>query len=68
MEGVSLMRYRTINGAFNEIRAQDPETNITLNCIRQMIKNADIPCVKTGRKTLINFDALLLYLGKHKAV
>ena len=59
-------RMRTAEGALTIIKAQDPETAVTLRYLRRLINTGELPCVSVGRKKLINVDALLEYLaGAH---
>jgi excisionase family DNA binding protein len=41
----------------------DENSAITLCAIRRLVKDGRIKSVKSGRKTLINFDELLEYLA-----
>lgn len=54
---------RTIKGAYEEIKTIDPNTDITLYAIRNIVKQGKIPCIKTGKKFLINVDNLLSYIN-----
>ena len=59
-------RMRTAEGALTIIKAQDPNTAITLRYVRRLISTGEFPSVSVGRKKLINVDALLEYLsGSH---
>lgn len=53
---------RTIKGAYEELKAIDPNTSVTLYAIRKMVKQNKIPYIKTGNKILINMDNLILYI------
>lgn len=33
------------------------------NCLRKMARRGELPAIKTGNKTLINFDKLVLMLN-----
>ena len=57
---------RTIKGAYEEIKAQDQNTDITLYAIRKMIKENKIPYVRSGKKYLINVETLIEYLKGNK--
>lgn len=52
------MRIRTIKGAYEEIRAQDPETCITEWFLRQLITGGAIPSTRAGTKWLVDLDAV----------
>ena len=54
-------RMRTAAGALDIIKAEDPETAVTL---RYMIATGAVPCVPVGRKKLINVDMLMSYLER----
>lgn len=56
-------RMRTAGGLLELIKAQDPETEVTLHYIRQIIKSGAIPSVAVGRKKLVDADAFLAYMA-----
>lgn len=58
-----LPRMRTIAKALEEISAADPNTALTQNQLRKLVKSGAIPCVHAGRHTLINLDILIAYLA-----
>ncbi len=58
-----LPRMRTITAAYKEIKELDPNSALTQNQLRVMVKNGDIPYAKAGRTILINLDTLLDYLN-----
>lgn len=56
----TIPRMRTIPNAYKEIKALDPNSNLSMRGLRNMVKNKEIPCVKTSaNKYLINLDNLL---------
>lgn len=55
-------RLRTAEGALEIIKAEDPETAVTLRHIRRLIATGTVPHVPVGRKKLVNVDGLLTYL------
>lgn len=57
-------RMRTAAGALDIIKAEDPETAVTLRYIRRLIATGTVPCVPVGRKKLINVDMLMSYLER----
>ena len=59
-----MARMRILSEAYREIKIEDPETALTMNALRVLIKSGEIPTIKSGRKTLINYDALTEYLNK----
>ena len=60
---MTLTRMRTIPKAFEEIKALDPNTDLTLRALRRMVKNGEIPTVQIASKKLINLDLLLNILS-----
>ena len=60
-------RLRTAEGALEIIKAEDPETAVTLRYIRRLIAVGTVPQVPVGRKKLINVDKLLAYLEEGHA-
>lgn len=57
------MRIRTIQKAYEEIVAADPQTGITEYRIRQIVVDGVIPSRKVGAKYLFDLDVLLNYLS-----
>ena len=57
-------RMRTIQEAAKELRQSDPNTALTPYAIRQMVLKGEIPCVRAGKKRLINMDILEAYLNR----
>jgi len=62
---MSVVRMRTPAQALEEIKQQDPHSCVSLNMIRRLIKTGEVPSVAvcSGRRRLVNLDALLTYLG-----
>lgn len=56
-------RMRTIDNAYAEIKALDPQTDFTKRALRRMIANDEIPTTRIGNKNLINFDLLIAKLS-----
>jgi hypothetical protein len=54
---------RTIPKAYEEIRAIDPNTDLSLRTLRRMVKSGKIPSVQIASKTLVNLDLLLEVLS-----
>ena len=68
MESTNIPRMRTIAKTVSEIKALDPNTEVTGHYIRQLVKSGDLPVVWAGNKALINLDNVLdlLRLGTTK--
>ena len=62
-EQQTLPRMRTLAKAIEEIKAEDPNTALTQNQLRVLVKSGAIPSVSAGRHTLINLDLLIAYLA-----
>lgn len=59
MSGAAIPRMRTAAKVAAEIKALDPETEVTEYFIRQIIKAGSIPVVKAGNKFLVNLNDVL---------
>lgn len=55
-------RIRTLSETYRFIKEMDAETAITPNALRRMAVSGQIPCVKAGKKYLIDIDVLFEYL------
>ena len=53
-----MAKYRTIQQAYECIKALDAETAITLHALRQLVVSRQIPSVRVGKKYLIDMDVL----------
>ncbi len=51
-------RIRTVNTAFEEIKAKDPNSAITKAAIRRLLSNGIIPSINIGNKVIFNMDDL----------
>ena len=58
-----LHRMRTISESVEEIKKMDEQSAVTANCIRSLCKDGKVHCVFTGKKILVDLDALLKYLS-----
>ena len=60
-----MKRIRTITSAYNEIKADDPGTGITLRAIRRAVSDGDIPSRRIGAgkgwKYLVDLDEVVTY-------
>lgn len=55
-------KLRLISEAYTIIKAEDPESALTMNGLRTLVKSGKVPSCKIGRKTLVNIDVLKNYL------
>lgn len=54
---------RLIKEAFQQIKTDDPQTALTLNALKTLVRTGEVPSIKSGRKTLVNYTALIEYLS-----
>ena len=59
----ALPRMRNAEGVLKELKDRDPETKITLNFVRGLIKSGEVPVVQAGRQKLVNVDLVFDYLA-----
>lgn len=58
-----MVRVRSIQEAYQMLKADDPDSRITVSMIRRWVADGTIPCIRVGRKILLNYDLLLQYLS-----
>jgi hypothetical protein len=51
-------RFRTLTDTYSYLKKLDAETAITPNALRRMVISGNIPCMRMGRKYLIDIDVL----------
>ena len=61
---IALPPMRSIKQAYEEIKAADENTALTLRGLRALVVTGAIPSVQVGGKYLINMDVLREYLTK----
>lgn len=54
---------RLIKEAFQQIKEDDPQTALTMNGLKSLVRIGKIPSIKIGRKTLVNYNALIEFLS-----
>ena len=57
-----MSKIRTLTEAYKYIKELDSETAITPHALRRMVISGHIPCIKAGKKYLIDLDVLFEYL------
>ena len=55
-------RLRTLTETYAYIKEMDADTAVTPNALRRMVVSGKIPCVRAGKKYLIDLDILFEYL------
>ena len=58
-----MAKYRTINQAYECIKALDADTAITQHALRQLVVSGQMPSMRVGKKYLIDLDILSGLLG-----
>jgi len=59
-----MARVRTLKEALNTIKAEDTNTAISYNLIRRIVLGKKVPTMKSGKKHLIDVDALIKYINE----
>lgn len=62
-----MARVRTLKEALNAIKEQDPGTAISYTLIRRLVLTKKVPTMKSGKKHLVDVDALLKYINTEMA-
>lgn len=57
-----MSRVRTIDAAYRDIKAADPNTSISKNMIKNIIRNKEINVIHSGTKALFCLEELAEYL------
>lgn len=57
-----MSRIRTLSETYLFIKEMDADTAITPNALRQMVVSGRVPCIKAGKKYLLDVDVLLEFL------
>lgn len=61
---MAIPRMRTAPGVLDAIKAEDPETELTLHYIRCLIRMEAVPVLKVGKKKLVSVDDVMELLHK----
>lgn len=59
-----MTRIRSVQESYQMLKADDPETRVTVGMIRRLLANGTIQPIRNGRKIFLNYDALLDYLSQ----
>ena len=57
-------KLRLLSAAYKEILKDDPDTALTMNALRCLVKSGEIQTIQVGRKRLIDYEKLIEYLTK----
>lgn len=58
-----MVRVRSIQETYQMLKADDPESRITTSMLRRWVADGTLPCIRVGRKILLNFDTVLAFLS-----
>ena len=58
-----MAKYRTIQQAYECIKALDADTAITYHALRQLVVSGQIPSMRIGKKYVIDLDVLSACIG-----
>ena len=56
---------RTIEKAYEELKARDPDTGLTKNFVRTIVTNGVVPSLMVGNKRLVDVDVLEDYVATY---
>lgn len=65
-----MTRLRTINKAYDEIKARDPDTAVSRRMFRDIVRSGMIPSIARGNRSLVDVDvaeSCLLNMAGSKA-
>lgn len=68
--GEYMARLRTINKAYDEIKAKDPDTAVSRRMFRDIVRSGMIPSIARGNRSLVDVDvaeSCLLNMAGNKA-
>jgi len=63
-----LARMRTLDQCYDELKRLDPGTNISKYRLRQLALKREIPIFNSGRRRLLNLDALISFINESGSV
>ena len=58
-----MRKLRTIPKAYNYIKEQDPDSDVTLYMIRKLVEQNKVSLTRTGRKILVDVESLIAVLS-----
>lgn len=59
---MELPKMRTAQGVLDELRAIDPNTDVSLHLVRMIINSGAVPVVTAGKKKLVSFASVCDFL------
>ena len=67
-KGGNHMLIRTIEKAYEELKARDPNTCISKKYVRDLVNNGVIPSTKSGNRRLVDVDVIEDYIAERTGV
>lgn len=61
---MSVPKMRGLKEAVDELHEQDDGSALSLYALRSLVASGEVPCVRIGRRVLVNMDLLYEYLSK----
>lgn len=58
-----MLTLRTVDGVVSYFRKRDPHTALTKNYVRTLIKEGEIPVVRSGNRQMIAIESVDEYLS-----
>ena len=58
-----MVKVRSIPETYQMLKADDPDSRVTVSMLRRWVADGTIPCIRVGRKILLNYDTVLSYLS-----
>ena len=58
-----MVRVRSIQETYQMLKTEDPDSRITPSMLRRWVADGTLPCIRVGRKILLNYDTVLAYLS-----
>lgn len=65
---MQIPRMRTAAGVVATLRAEDPETAVSVHMVRQLILSGAVPYVESGTRKLVNVDTVCEYLMSGRTI
>lgn len=61
---MSVPKMRGLKEAVEELHQQDGGSALSLYALRSLVASGEVPCVRIGRRVLVNMEVLYAYLGR----
>lgn len=64
---MQLPKMRTAEGVVAALRAEDPDTAVSVHMVRRLVNSGAVPFVASGTRKLVSVDAVCEYLASGQA-